>query len=781
MSDPIPTSGSIPLTIEGPTAGAELGVYDSSFKLLKCGVGELRADLAPGLYDLEAKIAGSSERKSVMLGETAVKIAASDWQLQYRTSAPLPRSSILREGHDTAAQRYSTTVTLRAGPEGPCRLLVFGRVLVRGEDEQWVKTTDPFWREIRLTDTAGHQVTDFSSGVMSNLDEGWCALSVDLAEGGYILSAPAPDGGEYCLPLWLQPNYGTFVFFPVFRQIALDGCSIVMAPKSEGFVPERQTEAEYGDTLLGGFRRAKILVNEPAVRQMLDRKFYNPFAAIIAAYALLQRTDRPVDVDLMRTVVSNLRSALGSRHPDIIALSSMLFRIDPASQTDEYQLSFPPNLRIGFDAVRARSAVVPAVLQLNPVVSEALQNLLPGQYTVWRRDAAGSGPFLSKVAEQAGRLLQKVPGLVQNLLKAPPATPDLNAAVQRFETWIRDKDTTQLASDLGLPPALVESAKDKTQRLLRAAQNFPQSSAGQALQRLPTTAAEAIGSIILNAADAGLSRQPVSDRDRQTIGSIVDLWIPEDTERNLQASTAARSKRRMVLLSGTALKACELLGRDTPEADDAMLLAGMLGGLATGFFPFLLVGRKLEIRIRSGWFVKLKAQDYRGTISATPLGAKLEGRISQLLYGRWYGYGPVEAEAFVPVAVKGDINARFLNLQDEYWAMAIDELDAALVGDQEIDKTSPAALETWKAGRLIDLASAIDHAAYSFVDIVRDADDPRNLSRTSALNSLREAIRPLRENVQASIETVPGTTVAPSLGPLRLSLAAPVSPIGAKR
>lgn len=779
MSDPNATSGSIPLTVEGPTAGAELGIYDSSFKLLMRGIGELRADLPPGLYDLEAKIAGSSERKSVMLAGTAVKIAASDWQLQYRTSAPLPRSSILREGHDTAAQRYSTTVTLRARPEGPCRLLVFGRVLVRGEDNLWVKTTDAFWREIRLTDTAGHQVTDFSSGVMSNLDEGWCALSVDLAEGGYILSAPAPDGGEYCLPLWLQPNYGTFVFFPVFRQIALDGCSIVMAPKSEGFVPDRQTEAEYGETLLGGFRRDKILVNEPAVRRMLDRKFYNPFAAIIAAYALLQTTDPPVD--LMRTVVSNLRSALGSRHPDIIALSSMLFRIDPASQTDESQLSFPPNLRIGFDTVRARSAVVPAVLQLNPVVSEALQNLLPGQYTVWRRDAAGRGPFISKVAGQAGRLLQKVPGLVQNFLKAPPATPDLNAAIQRFETWIRDKDSTELASDLGLPRALVESAKDKTQRLLSAAQNFPQSSAGQVLQRLPTTAAESIGSIILNAADAGLSRQPVSDRDRQTIGSIVDLWIPEDTERNPQASTAARSKRRMVLLSGSALKACELLGRDTPEADDAMLLAGMLGGLATGFFPFLLVGRKLEIRIRSGWFVKLKAQDYRGTISATPLGAKFEGRISQLLYGRWYGYGPVEAEAFVPVAVRGDINARLLNLQDEYWAMAIDELDAALVDDQEIDKASPAALETWKAGRLIDLSSVIDQAAYSFVDIVRDADDPRNLSRTPALNSLRETIRPLRENVQAFIEAVPGTTVAPSLRALRLSLAAPFSTIGAKR
>lgn len=767
------------MTVEGPTAGAELGIYDSSFKLLMHGVGELRTDLPPGLYDLEAKIAGSSERKSVMLGESAVKVAAADWQLRYRTSAPLPRSSMLREGHDAAAQRYSTTVTLRARPEGPCRLLVFARVLVRGEDNKWVKAADAFWRDIKLTSAAGRQVTDFSSGVVSDLDEGWCALSVDLAEGGYVLSAPAPDGGEYCLPLWLQPDYGTFVFFPVFHQIALDGCSIVMAPKLEGFVPDRQTDAEYGETLLGGFRRDKILVNELSVRRMLERKFYNPFAAIIAAYALMQKADPPVD--LMLDVVSNLGSALGNRHPDVIALSSMLRRIDPASLIDQPQLSFPPNLRIGFDTVRARSAVAPDVLQLNAVISEALQNLLPGQYTVWRRNATGSGAFVSRVAGQAGRLLQKIPEFVQSFLKAPPATPDVNAAIKRFDTWIRNKDPAQLASDLGLPRALVESVKDKTQRLLSSAQNLPQTSAGQIVQRLPTTAAEAIGSIILNAADAGRPQSPVSDLDRQTIGSIMSLWIPEDEARNQQASTAARSKRRMVLLSGSALKAYELLGRDSPQADDAMLLAGMLGGLATGFFPFLLVGRKLKIRVQSGWFAKLKARDYRGTISATPLGSKFENRVSQLLYGRWYGYGPVEAEEFVPVAVSGGIKARFLNLQDGYWAMAIDEYDAALVDDQEIDKTGPAALETWKAQRLIDLAAVIDRAAYRFVDIVRDADDPRSASRTPALSKLRETIEPLRKDVQYFIETVPGTTLAPPFGLLGPTLGEEFSTAGTKR
>ena len=309
MSDPTASSAGVSLVVKGPTAGAELSVYDSSFRLKHSGIGEIAVTLAPGLYDVEARLANDSERKSVALVGPPQKIAADEWSLKLRTAAPLPLSSTWRQSHQQAAAKYSKQTTATA--EGDSRLLIFARSVKRGLTGEWEQPGDRFWTGIKLKGADGRLVSDLANGVESDIKDGWCAFSVDLAEGGYVVSGPSPQGGEICMPLWLQPAYGTCVFVPVFDRPALDAASIVMAPKEQGLGPENQGEAEYGEALLAGFRRDKDLMDSSAIQKMLLKKFDNPFAGIIAAYALCRSGDKS---GVSTVVISNLRGMLGN-HP----------------------------------------------------------------------------------------------------------------------------------------------------------------------------------------------------------------------------------------------------------------------------------------------------------------------------------------------------------------------------------------------------------------------------------------------------------------------------------
>ena len=388
-------SRQLQLHVQGPNAGAELTLYDPSFKPLMSAVGELSIDLPPGLYDLEARIANRSERKTVALVDDAKLVKASEWDLKFRTAAPLALSSSLRDVHQQAAFRYSREPTWSAPRPGNCRFFLFLRSVGRERNGEWKKAPEKLWTGVRLHGADGKLISDFSEGVQSNAAEGWCALTVDLPEGGYVVSAPAPvfSTGDNCLPIWLQSNYETHLFIPFYERPALDALTLTMAPMGAGFVPERQTAAEYSEALLAGFRRNRNLVNPSYIRQMLADKFYNPFAGIVAAHALIRDSERKFDDELLREVSGNLRMLLGD-HPDVLALEIM-------SEQSDVTLKFPPILRLSFDGVLSRSAWKPDIIEVNDIISEALGTLLPEQYTLWRRKAPTVFQLLTKLRDGA--------------------------------------------------------------------------------------------------------------------------------------------------------------------------------------------------------------------------------------------------------------------------------------------------------------------------------------------------------------------------------------------
>src|SRR5689334_6711997 len=290
MSDQSASAPLVALKIEGPNPASELAVYDHSFKLVQSGIGMIDTMLPRGLYDLEASIANQRERKSVAL-RGPLTVDAGDWDMKVRTAAPLSGVLPAHALHELKARQYSRAVTMTAQQHaGNCRIFIFLRTIRREASGALQKPTQRFWEGFTLSTENGEVVSDFSdNAVASELENGWCALTVDLAHGGYVLSGPANADKTFCMPLWLQPNFETQLFIPVEDGRPLfDEVTLTMAPSGKGFDPAMQDQTEFASALLAGFRRGDNPINPDLVQSLLDGRLYDPFAGIVAVHGLFR-------------------------------------------------------------------------------------------------------------------------------------------------------------------------------------------------------------------------------------------------------------------------------------------------------------------------------------------------------------------------------------------------------------------------------------------------------------------------------------------------------------
>ena len=194
MSDQSSSGALVALKIEGPNPACELAVYDHSFKLVQSGIGRIDTLLPRGLYDVEASIADQRERKSLALHDHTT-VHAGTWDLKVGTAAPLSGTLPARTLHEQMAARFSRAPTMTANaPAGDCRLFIFLRTVRRDAAGELEKPVQRFWTGYKLTAADGKLVSGFADAdVASELEGGWCALTVDLAGGGYVLSGPPTE------------------------------------------------------------------------------------------------------------------------------------------------------------------------------------------------------------------------------------------------------------------------------------------------------------------------------------------------------------------------------------------------------------------------------------------------------------------------------------------------------------------------------------------------------------------------------------------------------------
>lgn len=741
MSDHDGSENLVELSFEGPNPASELTIYDHSFKPLQSGIGKIEARLPIGLYDLEVSIANQRERKSISLLDP-LTVGANEWDIKASTAAPISGPLPARDLHEEKARLHSRAPTLNpAILAGDCRLFIFFRTVRRDRRGELQKPTQRFWSGFKLRARDGRLVSEFADGVRSHVEEGWCAVTVDLAEGCYILSGPGAKDEEICVPLWLQPLYETQLFVPVEDGHPIfDGLTLTMAPKSDGFDPQKQGETEYAAALLAGFRRGENLMNPALVRGMLDNKFYNPFAGIVAVHGLL-RMKEP-DRQLLRQVIDNLRATLGN-HPDVVALELI------SRQSSDAVLTSPPILRLSLDGVLARSASEPEIIEVNALVSDVLGTLFPAQYVLWRRTPASQTPLLHIVKDWFWTAITAAPGFFKFFRGGESRTVKVNldATISAFESWLKDSDANALANQLGLPRSIIDRVIKLTIGLLPAAHKLAQEPLRDL--ELPSSlgGVNHLGAAFLSHFSRTASTANLSTLDRRVIELVIQRWENFGGGRETVLD-AAQCQRRLTLLASTVCKARDLLGPNASERGDAMIAASILAGLAARLYPFLLVGHEYEIVVAAGAFAESTATKGKiiGSAAGSLLGPAFEQTLKKYLFGGWLF--SAKAEEFVPVVVNDGTTLEFLRLQENYWAAEIDITNWPVAKDVKPAITAPREESVDRS--LMSLTCKIEKYAANLVELVRVSLDPLGPTRP-ALESLPAALKLLREQLQQQI------------------------------
>jgi hypothetical protein len=755
MSDPSDLRALVTLKIEGPNPASELAVYDNSFKLVKSGIGKIDALLPRGLYDLEASIANQRERKSVAL-RGPVSIDAGAWDLKVRTASP--RSGALPAGtlHEQMAQQHSLVPTMTAAAHGgDCRVFVFLRTVRRDATGQLQKPEQRFWSGLKLRTANGDLICSFDeSTVQSELDGGWCALTVDLAVGGYVLSGPGTDGKEFCIPLWLHPGFETQLFVPVEDSRPIfDEMALAMAPKTAGFDPNKQGQTDFAAALLAGFRRGDNPVNPELVRAILDNKLYDPFAGIVAAHGLLRMT-KP-DTALLHDLTAELRALLGD-HPDVVALELMATPPNTAAV-----LRFPPSLRLGLDGVLTRSASNSEIIDVNTVMSEMLGGLLTGQYVLWQRDAGSKASVVQLVKDGFWAVVSFAPGALKLFKRDDKRMVriDLDALVSALEDWLNKQDQSTLAIQLGLPVTIISKAIDSLQALLPDVHRVARGPLKDL--ELPSTFGDINGMALAGLAylvrAAGATK--LSPLHKRVIQLLIQCWQASAGSIANSVRETAQYQRRLFALASAAFQASQLLAPNSPQHKDALIIASILSGLAARLYPFLLVGHELEIIVATGSLAAAVPQGGKilGQASGTIFGSAFEETLKKNLHGGLLS--SARAEDFTPITIhEGGIAMDFMRVQENYWAAAIDPASSQLPNVLGIASPGQDAINH----QFVDLAAGIDDDCVGFVELVRVAIDPLTPTR-EALEQLAKQVSPLSQKLQQRISNdVVRTPAAPA-------------------
>jgi hypothetical protein len=739
MSEQNPAETLWTLTVEGPNPASELAIYDHSFKLRESGIGRIAARLPAGLYDLEVSIANARERKSVAL-RAPLTIGADEWDIKADSAAPFSGSLPAGKLHEEKAVLHSRTPTLTATVlAGECRLFVFLRTIKHDAAGKLVKPEQRFWSGFKLCAADGREVSAFADGDLANeVENGWCALTVDLAEGCYILSGPGPKDEDVCLPVWLQPRFETQLFLPIEDgHPVFDQMTLTMAPKNSGFDSGKQTGTEYAAALLTGFRRGENPINPQLVRGMLENQLYNPFAGIVAAHGLLRMRDP--DRQLLQTMIATLRQMLGN-HPDVVALELM------TSPTSGRVLEFPPILRLSFDGVLALSTTNTHVIEVNSLLSDVLGTLFPAQYVLWLRSSDLKAPLLDVAKDLFWGAVTAAPGLFKFFRSSESRTVkvDLDAIITSFENWLRACDGDNLAVQLGLPRSVIDRIIKKIFDLLPAAHRLAKERFKGVELPVFFGGANHIGAAFLNYFSKTDSTSKLSALDRRVIQLVFHRWEISGAGREI-AREVEQCQRRLMLLSNTACRARDLIEPRNLARDDAMIVASIMAGLAAKLYPFLLVGHDLEVVVEAGSFAEAAGGKgkFLGKAAAAPFGPAFEQIVRNNLYDGWVF--KAKAEEFVPISVRDGLSLEFLRVQENYWAAGID-----MTSWPQANKTAAAPSEESVQRGIISLTAEIERYSAEMTELVRVALDPLGPTRP-ALESLPGALNRLRSQLQQRI------------------------------
>lgn len=366
----------------------EVTVFNSRFGVEAHGFGELDAELAPGIYELQLRAGPTVETRLLKLEpgalheETGISMAVP-------SPAPIEGTSTSREAHQEAVRAASRMVV-----DAPSSLVVMLRN-VPGDKVPFV------------ADDLGRLTV-----VGSDLEPLPGQWEVDRAHESAVWAAPVNPGGvalklvrtdpeghatfEY-RPLTIVDEWQVLVFVPNTRiGPAPQQATIHMAHRYVGWDSDYES-ARIGVALelaLGGLRTGRAVVPRDLRNLLLNTKFRNPMLGVIGAHALLAEA-RP-NFDLLETVLGNLGGLLGEHHPDLVGLRWLREEARSSTRPDVHSVpplppvTWPPTVLAAYQALLRLDPIRPgSVAAGSPAERAASRIEASGVWTSWTEPAAG--------------------------------------------------------------------------------------------------------------------------------------------------------------------------------------------------------------------------------------------------------------------------------------------------------------------------------------------------------------------------------------------------------
>jgi hypothetical protein len=352
----------VPVTIEVADRASQLEILDGVFRVVAQGFGQIRTELAPGLYKARTQVGTALQEKMFAVNQGTTSLSVLLDPVMFVSAAPLQDTATSHEYHQHAVAMATDNADPPIALGTGSSLLLSVRDPSRAPFEQTDQSRAAYARSFdgfSLCAADGNELLNYDLAAKHDIDLGIVSRNTLLDPGHYILKFQQAGLEPTALPIVTVPGWASQIFIhvetgpsatPVHRPV-LREAAVMMVPLGQTFHPGdryfRLTEVARQ-----ALQRGRNILNEQLMNELLDSKFGNPVLGLFAAHLLL--LDPLPQQNLLRIVVDNLDGLLGFDFPDVIALRQKLQQLEsPAGAAGMMQapLVFPPLLRASWEIV----------------------------------------------------------------------------------------------------------------------------------------------------------------------------------------------------------------------------------------------------------------------------------------------------------------------------------------------------------------------------------------------------------------------------------------------
>jgi hypothetical protein len=349
--DPTPSAASkVTVTVIAAERGAHVIVVGSGFDKLAHGVGEVRIELAPGIYKARFK---AGDRLADQLFEViAEPLVVRGAPLLFSSPIPLARATNTHEyQHGPTQELLRGGAHVRVG-DGAVLTLV-----ARDSAHQLGRREDrPPWAGLHVRALDGRDLLVLERDADARPVAGYAGVKASFDPGVYLVSLAdrGADDIRFELPVAVCAGWCTQVFVdthPRARALDLGAAAIVMT-RVDG---ELELDAEMlrlTELARQALTQGEAAVSDAELDTMLEGKLEYPMLGLYAAHTLLCRPE--VDWRRIAVIAGHLDRWLVSGHPDVDVLLRACRKhgVGGASRGRRREL-FPPMLAASWELALA--------------------------------------------------------------------------------------------------------------------------------------------------------------------------------------------------------------------------------------------------------------------------------------------------------------------------------------------------------------------------------------------------------------------------------------------